>query len=747
MSFPYINAYQQFFDSSGSPLVSGTIEFRDPTSNAYINSYPTAVDADAQTNANANPLTLSSDGAAANGLFLEDGVAYKVILKDSAGNTVATHDDVRCPIILPYLQTAAETAAGVTPTNVEYPSGDVRRYGATGDGVTDDSAAIINAHLVGDKVTYPKGDYLFTSATNPDLSNGVELINAEWNSAVQDNILRFDRGGQLIGLQMNHLENTSAATAITTGTSTSPPLSTASISGPVEVLAHWYNDLGQEYGRINRASTWYTGEYIHTTAAAYDAQRVPIQGFYRGDDPQVMDWQCYWLREAGITAVNPFTTDGMDIDTTTWATASDNHHFLYQLFNNVPNFKGLKYCLWQTYDASAQTQWEANIDDIYLVYPNCYTVEHNGKQYPVVYVFEGSSLVTNLGGEAAFQTFCDVMVAKFQAAGYGGMAIFMRHPPAHETVDRDIMEVEHSTLMYGADYGGVGGRLKSASLPSRTVNEAATTYTAMVDSYAPYNTVAEWAIGGSYVLDDIVRYKGWLCISRTTNTGDTDNRPFGSLNGATNWFKWGPVSREIPGCSTARYAISPHPSDGGNTWLAQGTTPALFEKWLRKTVNAAIVNDGPRIVSIYNVAEWAEGGPGLIPNISDGWGYLDAVKNVLTGGVEALPITKKQGAEIVGHYFVVAATEIPCRYSRVHLDENLSRVLTSTPTIEAGVDGQTITLIQTGGNTITLQDDGTLSGSTLFLSANTIALAPYDSIELQYVTGKGWIQTSQVNVL
>jgi hypothetical protein len=144
MSFPYINAYQQFFDSSGSPLVSGTIEFRDPTSNNLINSYPTAVYADAQTNANSNPLTLSSTGAATNGLFLEDGVAYKVILKDAAGNTVATHDDVRCPIALPYLQTAAESAAGVTPTNIEYPEGDLRRYADTsvlGNGTNDDTAA------------------------------------------------------------------------------------------------------------------------------------------------------------------------------------------------------------------------------------------------------------------------------------------------------------------------------------------------------------------------------------------------------------------------------------------------------------------------------------------------------------------------------------------------------------------------------------------------------------------------------
>ena len=38
--------------------------------------------------------------------------------------------------------TGAEAAAGVTPTNREYPPGHYARYGGVGDGVTDDSAAV-----------------------------------------------------------------------------------------------------------------------------------------------------------------------------------------------------------------------------------------------------------------------------------------------------------------------------------------------------------------------------------------------------------------------------------------------------------------------------------------------------------------------------------------------------------------------------------------------------------------------------
>ncbi len=48
------------------------------------------------------------------------------------------HDDSR-------VQTSAEKAAGITPTNYAYPPGDVRRYGAALDGVTDDTAALIAA--------------------------------------------------------------------------------------------------------------------------------------------------------------------------------------------------------------------------------------------------------------------------------------------------------------------------------------------------------------------------------------------------------------------------------------------------------------------------------------------------------------------------------------------------------------------------------------------------------------------------
>jgi hypothetical protein len=103
-------------------------------------------------------------------LYLEDGVSYKITLKDSNAATVWTQDDVRTPIALPYLQTADETTAGVTPTDVAYPPLNILRYGAVGDNSTECSTAINNAILVaavsGGTVFFPAGQYKITSTIN-----------------------------------------------------------------------------------------------------------------------------------------------------------------------------------------------------------------------------------------------------------------------------------------------------------------------------------------------------------------------------------------------------------------------------------------------------------------------------------------------------------------------------------------------------------------------------------------------------
>lgn len=79
-----------------------------------------------------------------------------------------------------YPQTAAELAAGVTPSSYAYPPGDVRRYGADPTGVSDSTAAIQAAvdaaYAGGPEVAIPPGTFLVTSISK-QWSGGSTTVN------------------------------------------------------------------------------------------------------------------------------------------------------------------------------------------------------------------------------------------------------------------------------------------------------------------------------------------------------------------------------------------------------------------------------------------------------------------------------------------------------------------------------------------------------------------------------------------
>ena len=78
-----------------------------------------------------------------------------------------------------YAQTAAEISAGVTPTNYGYPFGHVHRYGAVGNGVTDDSVAIQTAVASGAKnIIFGNG---LTYKANIALTSSSQYINIVFN--------------------------------------------------------------------------------------------------------------------------------------------------------------------------------------------------------------------------------------------------------------------------------------------------------------------------------------------------------------------------------------------------------------------------------------------------------------------------------------------------------------------------------------------------------------------------------------
>lgn len=174
---------QSFTTLAGVPLVGGKVFTWDTgTSNPRL----TWADA-AQTAPNTNPVILDARGEA---VIFWNG-AYRVQLQDSTGAIIWTVDGISTQAALAisslipsqtntfdlgssaftwrnlylgpsgnaavdsfgnlglWVQTSAEAVAGVTPANTLYPPGDVRRYGAIGDGAHDDTAAFTTAGLLG----------------------------------------------------------------------------------------------------------------------------------------------------------------------------------------------------------------------------------------------------------------------------------------------------------------------------------------------------------------------------------------------------------------------------------------------------------------------------------------------------------------------------------------------------------------------------------------------------------------------
>ena len=99
MSFPILGTPKpQFLDSTGSPLVSGTISIYEPGTTTIKASYPTAADATALTNGTSGDITLDARGEpTSTQLWGVSSGQYKIVIKDSAGSTIYSLDSIRLP--------------------------------------------------------------------------------------------------------------------------------------------------------------------------------------------------------------------------------------------------------------------------------------------------------------------------------------------------------------------------------------------------------------------------------------------------------------------------------------------------------------------------------------------------------------------------------------------------------------------------------------------------------------------------
>ena len=466
----------------------------------------------------------------------------------------------------------AETAA---PLNVA-------ECGADPTGRSDCTQVLQGLHARKVPLFYPNGTYRFNGETL-DFSGGVVFESNDGvvirNDLSSQPVVVFDDSGRLIGLQQNHLEQDERVLGpkgvMRSGTLVPPPLSRAESVTAVDVIAHWYNDGGLECRRKGGGWIgWYYWSWaFHNSVlsggrqgASYDAARHPLLGFYRGDDPVVLDWQCFWLAEYGVKAV---TLCAGSIDYEHWKQPDGNGHWLYQLFHHVPNFQSLQYILWvPTPWAKAtlenqrkvEADWMQAIERVYLHHENFYALEVAGKRFPVLYMFEGAALrgvFDNYSGSAKTDAFLQRIAERFKAAGYGGVALFVRHPAAGNLLNRVALErqgVLYLDASYADDYG------------------MGDTYSARVGSFAP------------------------------------------------------PIApRTIINVCTSKDSHAPHPSK----WVCPGSTPALFGDLVKRAVAHVQTNRMMRIITCYNVAEWAEGGPGLQPEMRDRFGYLEALRDAV----------------------------------------------------------------------------------------------------------------------
>lgn len=575
------------------------------------------------------------------------------------------------------------------------------------------AAGLITAATINAMPVDIDSDIVYDSAANPSNVNfNMESSVLGYLLETIDVVTKTD-DDTVIGLGHNHREERilTGEAANLAGLLGAPPVSQTITNSPIDILAHWFNDFGMDCVRQDNSfgsSVWYDWSWNHTDAPTknvnnepYDNKRHPLLGWYRGDDAAVLDWQCYWLKESGVKAAILYTTNRFK--RSTWADPATRGYWMYNLFNHTPNFKRMGYIIGGPYGYSAEhvdaaaleAEWNSIITNIYLTYQHFYTTEINGESYPCIYIHDTGTLRT-LMTTPVFETWLKDMAATFQGLGYGGVCVLGRNASTY-TEDAAVNATAFSgsgVFIFEVDYGNFSGSYAAPAV-----------YSDYTDNF-----------GGAY---------------RTAKAASP---------------------KLIPNVMTARESKYPHPSG----WTTGGSTPALFRKVLTDAVNEATNNENiPPMVTVYNVAEWAEGGAGLQPTHGDGFGYLNAIsmdnkssKRSFTGQEAGYSKSVTTGTGTAGNNIKPDAAVLRLS-SGFGVTLNGTYVAYQNGTIAPGVDGQTVTLLNVGAFLIRIADVSSYANSYLYLEAATVDLNPWDSIQLTYIAAKsGWVQTGNlVNIL
>jgi len=157
----------QFFDNSGDVLTGGLLYSYAAGTTTPATTYTSVTGL----TANSNPIVLDAAGRVPNQIWLTDGIGYKFRLENSVGTQIGTWDNITSQdtgstglsaSAISYTAAGSSTVRTVQAKLQESVS--VKDFGAVGDGVANDAAAIQNALNSGAKsVHIPDGVYLVQS--------------------------------------------------------------------------------------------------------------------------------------------------------------------------------------------------------------------------------------------------------------------------------------------------------------------------------------------------------------------------------------------------------------------------------------------------------------------------------------------------------------------------------------------------------------------------------------------------------
>lgn len=163
----YSSPRSREFTTAGTVLAGGKLYFYVAGTTTPATVYTSS----ALSVAHSHPILADTSGLFP-AVWLSANVSYDITCKNSAGATQWTALNYSDALLRSevgaalYPQTAAEIAAGVTPTDYAHEPGDVRRYGFTGDGSTDNTTAFQNAL---------NANAGFTPVTVPNMGNYAKL--------------------------------------------------------------------------------------------------------------------------------------------------------------------------------------------------------------------------------------------------------------------------------------------------------------------------------------------------------------------------------------------------------------------------------------------------------------------------------------------------------------------------------------------------------------------------------------------